>query len=83
MIEQSKHRQENNKEQFQGNGDDAMSNVMEKYATLDLQALMRKNGKIISSEEALKDVQPVDWGKDVLQGKKKVTVTRVKSEERN
>ena len=83
MIEQSKHRQENNKEQFQGNGDDAMSNVMEKYATLDLQALMRKNGKIISSEEALKDVQPVDWGKDVLQGKKKVTATRVKSEEEN
>ena len=83
MIEQNKHRQENNKEQFQENGDDAMSNVMEKYATLDLQTLMRKNGKIISSKEALKDVQPVDWGKDVLQGKKKVTVTRVKSEERN
>ena len=82
MIEQNKHRQENNKEQFQENGDDAMSNVMEKYATLDLQVLMRKNGKIISSEEALKDVRPVDWGKDVLQGKKKVTVTRVKSEEK-
>lgn len=60
-----------------------MSNVTEGYATLDLQTLMRKNGKIVSSKEALQDVRPVDWGKDVLQGKKKVTVTRVKSEERN
>ena len=82
MIKQDKHRQGNNKGQFQENGGDAMSNVMEKYATLDLQTLMRKNGKTVSSKEALQDIRPVDWGEDVLQGKKKVTVTRVKSEER-
>ena len=35
------------------------------------------------AEEALKDVRPVDWGEDVLQGKKKVTVTRVNSEEKS
>lgn len=36
-------------------GDDVMSNVMERYATLDLQALFRKKGKIVSSQEALRD----------------------------
>lgn len=57
-----------------------MSDVMEKYAALDLQALMRKNGKIISSKDALKDVQPAAWGEDVLQGKKKVAVTKIKQD---
>lgn len=45
------------------------------YATLDLQALSRKKGKFISSEEALKDVVPIDWGDEVLRGEKKVTIT--------
>lgn len=56
-------------------GADVMSNVMERYATLDLQALSRKKGKIVSSQEALRDVKPVEWDKDVVQGKRKVIVT--------
>ena len=83
MTKQNKYRQKNRKRQFQENGDDAMSNVMEGYAALDLQNLMSKNARIISSKEALQDVRPVDWGEDVLQGKKKVTVTRVNSEEKS
>ena len=60
-----------------------MSNTMGKYAALDLQILTKKKGKIVTSEEALKDVRPVEWGEDVLQGRKKVKVTRVKDREVN
>lgn len=55
-----------------------MSNVMEGYATLNLQALSKKKGKIISSKEALHDVKPIDWDREVMQGKKKVVVTHEK-----
>lgn len=33
-----------------------------------------KKHKIISSEEALKDVVPINWSNDVLSGKKKVII---------
>lgn len=72
-------KKENAKEVLQGaKGDDVMSNVMERYATLDLQALSRKKSKIVSSQEALRDVKPVEWDKDVMQGKRKVIVTQEK-----
>lgn len=48
------------------------------YAHFDLQTLANKKSRIISSEEALKDVIPIDWGSEVLDGKKKVLVTEVK-----
>ena len=48
------------------------------YAHFDLQILANKKSRIISSEEALKDVVPIDWGSEVLEGKKKVLVTEVK-----
>ena len=38
---------------------------MESYSTLDMQSIMRKKSKTISSEEALKDVIPIPW-KDSL-----------------
>ena len=60
-----------------------MSNTMKKYTALDLQILTKKKGKIVTSEEALKDVQPVEWGEDVLRGRKKVKVVRVKDGEAN
>lgn len=72
-------KKENANELLQGEkGDDVMSNVMERYATLDLQALSRKKGKIVSSQEALRDVKPVKWDKDIMQGKRKVIVTQEK-----
>lgn len=35
------------------------------------------NSKIISSEEALKDVVPINWPKEVLSGGKKAVVTNI------
>lgn len=51
------------------------------YVAFDLQMLSGKRQKTISSKEALKDVKPIDWGEDVLSGKKKVIATRDKSGE--
>lgn len=48
------------------------------YAHFDLQILANKKSWIVSSEEALKDVIPIDWGSEVLEGKKKVLVTNVR-----
>ena len=57
-------------------GDEDMGNTLAKYNTLDLCALMGKKSKIVSSDEALKNVRPIEWSDDVMQGKKKVVVTK-------
>jgi hypothetical protein len=50
-------------------------NVMnENYKSLDLNKLNTKKYTIISSEEALKDIIPINWSKEVLSGKKKVLI---------
>jgi len=54
--------------------DKPMERTLESYAKLDLAALLNKKNTIISSEEALKDVKPVEWGEDMLQGKKSVVI---------
>lgn len=46
------------------------------YNTLDLQALMSKKAKTVSSEEALREVEPVPWDEEVLQSQQKVTVVK-------
>lgn len=51
-----------------------MSEEMSRLATQYLYALKRKPNKVISSEEALKDVTPVDWDRDILDGKRTITV---------
>ena len=51
------------------------------YVAFDLQMLSRKRQRTISSKDALKDVKPVDWGEEVLTGKKKVVVAKDKSGE--
>lgn len=48
------------------------------YNTFDLNVIMKKNAKVISSEEALKDVNPVEWSEDILQGKEKVVIKKKK-----
>lgn len=47
---------------------------------LDLDALWKKKSRIVSSEEALKDVIPIQWDNDILEGRKKVTVFPSKEE---
>lgn len=41
---------------------------------LDISKLNIKKSTIISSEEALEDIIPINWSKDVLSGKKKVEI---------
>lgn len=53
-----------------------MSNASIKYNALDLQAVLSKKSKIVSSEEALREVEPVSWSDDVMQSKKKVIVKK-------
>lgn len=48
--------------------------LMEKekgYASLNMEILQEKKSKVISSKEALKDVEPMDWGIKRLEGKTK------------
>lgn len=50
-----------------------MSNK-ECYATLNLNLLKSKKSKIISSQEALAAVTPIDWDNEVLAGKRKIVI---------
>ena len=45
---------------------------------LDLEKLKSRITKVISTEEALKDVEPMEWSEEVLSGEKKVIITRRK-----
>lgn len=40
--------------------------------------LYDRHSKVISSDEALKDVIPIEWSEDVLSGKKKVAIDKYK-----
>ena len=53
-----------------------MSDTTVEYNTLDLKALLSKKSKIVSSEEALHEVELVSWSDDVMQSKKKVVVKK-------
>ena len=54
-----------------------MSDTTVKYNTLDLQILLSKKSKIVSSKEALCEVEPVFWSDDVIQSQKKITVKKI------
>lgn len=46
------------------------------YKRLDLNKINKRVKKTISSEEALKDIEPIKWSKDILLGKKKVIIKK-------
>ena len=48
-----------------------------KYKSFSLDIIKNKNIEVISSKNALKDVAPINWSKDVLEGKKTVTVVNL------
>lgn len=50
-------------------------NIMKR--SLNLSKLLNKKINIISYEEALKDIIPINWSKEVLNGTKKVVVCGV------
>lgn len=53
-----------------------MSKQNQQYKTLDISKLKFREHSIISTEEALKDVTPIDWPDDVLNGDKKVIISK-------
>jgi len=42
---------------------------------IDMSIIQHKKARYVSSEESLKDVKPIDWGKKILDGQVKVVVT--------
>lgn len=58
----------------------SMSATVQEYGYLDLSKLRRRASKIISTEESLQDVTPIDWTEDVLAGKKMVHISKIKDE---
>ena len=51
-------------------------NKKQQYKKLDMSKLKFSEHSIISTEEALKDVTPIDWPEDVLNGDKKVIISK-------
>ncbi len=81
MLYKSIQKNQEEKSNARKQGDDTMSNSAMPYAALDLHALSKKNVKIISSKDALKDVVPIPWEEDVLEGNRRVIVAKEKKEE--
>lgn len=48
------------------------------YATLDMTKLQLKPSRNVSSKEALKNVERINWSDDVIDGRRKVMVTGAK-----
>ena len=42
------------------------------YRPLDMKKIQNKESVLISAEEALKDIIPIEWDEDVLNGNKQV-----------
>ena len=55
-----------------------MSEKMQTYRKLNLKKIESRITKAISTEEALKDVEPMDWSDEVLSGQQQVNITRRK-----
>ena len=51
------------------------------YRRLDFSKISNRIVGNISSEEALKDITPVNWSDEVISGKKKVVITKDKNME--
>ncbi|MCL2528633.1 MAG: hypothetical protein FWE42_09480 [Defluviitaleaceae bacterium] len=58
---------------YTGSGGMVMDEIA--YKPLDLKKLHGKKHVTVSSEEALKDVIPIEWDDDVVSGNKKVLLT--------
>ena len=55
-----------------------MSENLKPCRRLDLEKLKGRITKVISTEEALKDVVPMEWPEEVMSGKQKVIISRRK-----
>jgi hypothetical protein len=61
------------KSQTEEGADTMNSNVG--YAPLNLNLISNKQSKIVSSDNALRDVTPIPWSNEVITGNKKVILT--------
>lgn len=52
------------------------TSVCSGYRRLNLGKLKYRKHKILSTNEAIKDIAPIDWSYDVTSGKKKITITK-------
>ena len=48
---------------------------------LNVKKLISRIDKVVSSEEALSEIVPIDWPEDIINGNKKVCVTNIVKEE--
>lgn len=53
-------------------GDNAMTT--KSFKSLNISLLNSKKSSIISSKDSLKDISPINWSKDVLDGKRKILI---------
>jgi len=53
----------------------------EKYNHLDINMLMKKKGEIVSSKNALQNIEPILWDEERLPGDKKVILQKKKYKE--
>lgn len=52
-------------------------------AKLNVEKLNSRIDKVISSEEALKSIVPMEWSEDILTGNKQVFVTNISKDKEN
>lgn len=69
------------KDKHKEKGDGVMGKAAEQYATFDVRSLLSKKSSIVSSKEALKDVQAIKWEEEVLRGERTVVARRKRNEE--
>lgn len=53
---------------------------MGKSITLDINKLNNRIKNIISTEDALKDVTPINWSNDIVTKNKQVTITKAEKD---
>ena len=56
--------------------DEAMSTSALQYRRLDFEKISKRIVGKISSEEALAEITPIQWSEDVINGKKKVIISK-------
>ena len=54
--------------------------IGKKNPVVSLESLFSKNYRFVSSEDALRDVTPPSWSKEILDGKKKVKIGTIDEE---
>ena len=52
-------------------------------AKMNVEKLNSRIDKVISSEEALKSIVPMEWSEDILTGNKQVLVTNISKDREN